>query len=611
MSWQEITHNIRLFKDSCNVYAVTGSEGLLIIDAGTGAWLDHLDALPATPTALLLTHYFRDHAAGAVLAARKGIPVYVPEYEHDILTDPGHHFQQRKTYIVYENLWDHFVPIEPVDAAGVMLDYATAKFAGLKVDAIPLPGVTLSQTGYGVEVDGQRVIFCGEAIHSPGKLARVAPLQYYYNDLRGANNCRFSAQILRDKSPSMLLPSLGEPISEKIDEALSTLKDNLSVMIDMRPDTEEASDYQDRLIKVSDHVWRSDGSIAHTHFVISESGKAMSIDYGYIIGPMQYPAFAHRSRRRALLHGLGALKKQFGIDRLDMVLVSHFHDDHVAGIPVLQRLYGTECWAAENFADLLESPDAHSFPCTWPRPIQVHRRLPLNTTVEWEEYTFHLAPMNGHTRFASLVGFEADGLRYAHTGDQYQLSMAENGDFECLNAHNFVFRNGSRLDGYRLSDQWLQEWRPDLLISGHWETTRTNEKFFQALTDYTEHYEQMHRNAMPLEDDEVHFDIDSWGGWIWPYRTVLDSPRETSVRVHVRNPLPDHATLEVRLVGPAGWRGTSATLEAPPRAEVSCELSITPDSSCRRQAFAVELTANGQPFGQVAEALMTVGSTRF
>ena len=59
MSWQKITHDIRLFKDSCNVYAVTGSEGLLIIDAGTGAWLDHLDALPATPTALLLTHYFR------------------------------------------------------------------------------------------------------------------------------------------------------------------------------------------------------------------------------------------------------------------------------------------------------------------------------------------------------------------------------------------------------------------------------------------------------------------------------------------------------------------------------------------------------------------------
>jgi len=121
----------------------------------------------------------------------------------------------------------------------------------------------------------------------------------------------------------------------------------------------------------------------------------------------------------------------------------------------------------------------------------------------------------------------------------------------------------------------------------------------------------MHRCTMPLDDDQVHFNIDSWGGWIWPYRNVVPESSETTVSVHLRNPYPHAAVLEVRLVGPSGWRGTSAKLEAAPRAEAHCQLSITPNGACRRQPFAVELTVDGRRFGQVAEALLTVGSTKF
>jgi hypothetical protein len=52
-------------------------------------------------------------------------------------------------------------------------------------------------------------------------------------------------------------------------------------------------------------------------------------------------------------------------------------------------------------------------------------------------------------------------------------------------------------------------------------------------------------------------------------------------------------------------------LEAAPRAEVSATLSIPSDAPCRRQPFAVDLVADGRPFGQVAEALLTVGGEAF
>jgi glyoxylase-like metal-dependent hydrolase (beta-lactamase superfamily II) len=103
VKWNPVLPGVWLFRDSCNVYALEGKDGLLVIDAGTGAWLSHLDELPQRPSALLCTHYFRDHAAGATAAAERSIPVYVPEEEQAIFTDPEQHFRERETYII--NSW--------------------------------------------------------------------------------------------------------------------------------------------------------------------------------------------------------------------------------------------------------------------------------------------------------------------------------------------------------------------------------------------------------------------------------------------------------------------------------------------------------------------------
>ena len=104
-------------------------------------------------------------------------------------------------------------------------------------------------------------------------------------------------------------------------------------------------------------------------------------------------------------------------------------------------------------------------------------------------------------------------------------------------------------------------------------------------------------------DDDRYFDVE--------VDYAKAGPDDLLMRVTVRNPLPQAAELEVRLVGPRGWQGSSTVVSAEGRAEVSCDLIITPDGACRRQPFAVELTANGRPFGQVAEALLTAGGERF
>lgn len=621
-SWQEVLPGVLRFRDSCNVYAVEGPEGCLLVDAGTGLWLDHLDELPAAPVALACTHFFRDHSAGALGASRRGIPVFVPEGELELFADPALHFLRRESYIVYDNYWDQFAPIEAVPVAGVLADHDTLRLAGLEVEVVPLPGATLTQVGLGLTLsqDGRRVVFCGETIHSPGRVARIAPLQYDYNDLPGAWNVIVSSRRLRRRTPGALLPSLGEPLTENIDEALSALEQNLRQHSRHRGRFSEAESLDvDPLTQVTDHVWRAGTMMAHGTFIVADSRRALAIDFGYGLGAGMGDTREAPHLRRGSLEPAWALQERTAAEGVDVVLVSHFHDDHVASIHLLERVFGTECWCPDWFSDLLEHPADFAFPCLWPIPIRVDRRLQPDEPVVWEGISFHVAPMSGHTRFSAAIGFEADGVRFAHTGDQYQfnaffdssgIDLAQNWSEDDV-AANHVYRNGAFLDSFARSASWLREWRPDVVLSGHQPAMWTNDAFFDRVDEWAHAYEQMHRESMVLGDLEAHFELDSWGGWIRPYRSYVPEPGPIAVTATVRNPLAAPARLDVRLVGPTGWHGSSAQVDAAPRAEVSCDLSIAPAGACRRQPIAVEVTANGVPFGQVAEALVTVGGPAF
>jgi glyoxylase-like metal-dependent hydrolase (beta-lactamase superfamily II) len=629
-AWQPVFSDVEILRESCNVYAVKAPAGTIFVNAGTGTWLDTIPERFARPFTLLSTHYFRDHSAGAAKASRMGMTIFVPEGEVEIFADPLQHFRERQSYIVYDNIWDHFAPIEPANVKAAR-DYDILDVNGVRVTVLPLPGVTPNHCGYALvtPVSKRELVFVGESIHSSGRVARIAPFQYDYNDLGGAVNAYFSATELRRRRIEALLPSLGEPILQDTDGALASLQDSLRRLCAGRPSENALIDAvdDDRLERVSEHVWMTPRSEALSWYLISDTGKALVIDYGYggafgaypPVGAAKlwhWPLRPGRARRRVLLHGIAPLRRQLGIDRIDVVLISHFHDDHVAGVPMLQRVFGTECWVPENTADLLAHPEAHDFPCDWPHPINVDRRLPLDKPFKWENFTFQLSPMSGHTRFSAAIGFEADGIRYAHTGDQFFITDHNGARIEGnwtlgQMQQNHVYRNGAFVDSYRETAALMREWRPQIVLSGHRLPMHTDEAFFQLLDNWGEEFAEMHHAVMVLGDNEPHFDVDSWGGWIWPYRIHVQQGERVRVRVTVRNPMPSKSELTVRLVGPDGWRGDIMTVEVPPRAEASCDLSILSAGPCRRQPIAAELLIGDRTFGQVAEALVTVGGPEF
>jgi len=356
--------------------------------------------------------------------------------------------------------------------------------------------------------------------------------------------------------------------------------------------------------------------------LLSRSGKALAIDYGSLVVRLQGCSLPQPRHRRVLLHTLAALQKRFGIAGIDVVVATHYHEDHIAGIPLLQRRYGTRCWAGENFASLLADPAAHHAPCTWPEPIRVEPQ-PLGVPVPWEEYVLRFEPLSGHTHWSTLVLFEADGLRVAATGDQYfwhHFGFAgETGllEYDGSPAYaNWVYRNGARLESFHDSARRLAAWCPDIVLPGHGCAYRTNALWYEALQRHADDYAAIHTRLMPLGPDDTHFEVDSRAAWLTPYRVHRTAPADgapLAFRTRARNPFPHPATLAVRLVGPPEWVGAVTTARADGRAEVDLDVTIAPPvgAVCRRTPVALELCAGDQSFGQVAEALVTLGCERF
>jgi hypothetical protein len=159
----------------------------------------------------------------------------------------------------------------------------------------------------------------------------------------------------------------------------------------------------------------------------------------------------------------------------------------------------------------------------------------------------------------------------------------------------------------------MEKIEPDLVLPGHGPSYRPPDDWMERMREYTGIYEKIHTSLMPLADDEVHFNVDSRAAWLAPYRSAHEAPAKLTWTATVRNPYPEERTFALRLVVPAGWRSSPVEMTIAGRAEAEAEVGAVPPpaTTCRRQPVALEVRSDERTFGQVAEALVTIGSGMF
>jgi glyoxylase-like metal-dependent hydrolase (beta-lactamase superfamily II) len=604
-----ILDNLFLFEDTCFVYVIRSGTDAVLVDFGNGDVLEHLDKIGVRRvTDVLLTHHHRDQCQRLDRAAEAGIRIWVPYNEQDLFRTVDAHWQARELYMNYLSRQDRFSLLEPVAIDGTLEDYATYEFGSYRFTIVPTPGHTVGSITLLAEIGGVRAAFTGDLIAGPGKVWSLAATQWSYNGAEGAAAGIASLLDLKERKPDILLPSHGEPLMQP-EPAIDLLVDRFWQLLQLRGQNPRLFELRERpYAYITPHLLKHRASFANSYVVLSESRKALFIDFGYDFAT-HLPSGSDRASRRPWLYTIPTLKREYGVDRIDVVLPTHFHDDHVAGINLLRRVEGTQVWAADFFSDILEEPDRYNLPCLWYDPIPVDRRLPLEAPFQWEEYTFTLYPLPGHTRYAVAISFEVDRRRVLAAGDQYQ----GNAGLEL----NYVYANRFDARDYIKSAELYRRLCPDLILTGHWEPLWVTPEYFDKLEKIGTDLERLHRELQLTDLGEEGFIA-----WLYPYQTTVKAGQPVEFQIDVLNPFNHPAEATIQVAMPKGWRIVDAASEMSevqvetPRAitlslaagsTASATFTVMPsaDVRVRRARIGADVTVDGRHFGQQAEALVT------
>lgn len=607
---EKIVRNVYLHQDTCNIYIIEAKHGLIVVQAGNGSVLDKISSLfpHRKVIACLNTHHFRPTTQGLPLFEERNIDIYLPYWEQDLFVGTTGFWQERQTWINYDGRWDRYSPIKPIKPKGYLMDYDKKKIDELVFEVIPTPGPSPGAISLILEIDGRRIIFTGDLIYEPGKIWNLASSQWNYNDAYGICYWIQSLREISSRKADILFPCHGKPMFSP-GYALDKLEQNLITLLKYRARPEELDAIETKrwsnLAKITDHLYLDKTSVAQTFYLISKSGEVMAIDYGYR-APFLFPTKHHFSTRRPLLHGLESLRNKFRIEKIDVVMASHIHDDHICGIPLLQRLFNTKLWCAERLADVLQNPYKYNVQCIWPEPMKVHRFIPFGVEFQWKEYTFVLYPSGAHTFYSTMIEFEVDGSKVIHTGDQQGFSNEVRRADKFF--HNYVYQNRFRREEMMNAARLIRKIRPDLIISGHWSTIEVTSEIITALEKGGSEQIEVHELLLPT--NEFDWNCDHIGAEIFPYHLEFSGQNQTQiVQVKIRNPFKEARRGELRMVLPDGWKAMPIThkiqVEGLGEKIVEFVIRVHKEVQVRRQVIAVDVTLDGHPLGQIAEALVT------
>ncbi|WP_194420916.1 MBL fold metallo-hydrolase [Microbacterium abyssi] len=610
MTAMEVTRGVWRIADTCHVYllfdpdAPAGRRDAVAIDFGSGLALEHLDDLGVRRiTDVLMTHHHRDQGQGLPLAIEHGARIHVPPVERELFDRVEEMWERRPLDNDYNLRQDRFSLLSSVAVHATVPEYREMDAAGVRLRVVPTPGHTIGSVTYLLEREDETIAFSGDLIYAPGKVWSLAATQWSYTQNEGPGMTVLSARMLAREGVTRLAPSHGDVIDDAV-AALEMLADTMQQYVDSRRSYpwDLLARLDDPYVALTPHLLMNRTSMSCSYVVLSETGEALMIDYGYDMTTGIVPG-QERAARRPWLASLPALRRDHSVTRITVALPTHYHDDHIAGMPLLRDIEGTALWIPENVAPTMADPWREDLPCQWYDPIVADRVLPLDEPFTWNEYTFTAHAQPGHTLYAVAYALEIDGLTVVFTGDQQEGLGGKDGRRDIM---NYQYRNLFRLGDYSRSAELYRRIGPGLMASGHWEPRWVDDEYLEYLAESGRFVDELHERLLPLDDLSI--GPDGQVARVTPYRRRATVDEQLEYAVHVRNPLAGRAAARLTPVLPIGWRSSQPEidLDLGPSEEASVLLTVTPSSAGSRQRLAIDVTIGDLRLGQHAEALLDV-----
>lgn len=603
---KKLSDNLFLLEDTCNVYLVRNGSRAVLVDFGSGKILDFLPGLGVSQVDWILhTHHHRDQCQGDFKANERAIPIAVPAHERHLFAEAENFWRNRRIFHLYYVRNDFNTLTESIRINEVLRDYGVLRWGKQDISVLPTPGHTLGSVSLLLEVDGKRVAFTGDLMHSPGKLVNLFDTQVNYGGAEGIDLGIYSLARLREQKPALVCPSHGDPMPDPdagIQQTIERLSDYY------RFETGSSPSATFRGYAVSPHLIAHHLTTSSFYAILSKSGKALFIDYGSA-SSMHFSNFERATgttdRIRFVEHSIADLKARFGMQSVDVTMPSHMHDDHLNGFPHLVRHYGTQVWCYENMQDILEHPRGHNLGCTLGEPIKVSRTFRHGEHFKWEEYDFEVTHSPGHTEYQMALFATIDGARVAFSGDAFFQDPAAG-----VLRHNVIFRNHVESDSHIKSIRNLIDHEPNIIAPGHGRPFLVNFEELAATEAKMRRQEALWKDI--VADPDVNFGLDpSWCS-LYPYQMLIAPGNSAPAEVRVQNYRGSPMKMEIALIAPSEWNLEPDVLafEVPARSKASRGFRIQVPRDWRpglpRIAMAADVICDGKYLGQITEAVIDI-----
>ncbi|MER8671600.1 MBL fold metallo-hydrolase [Mesorhizobium sp. M1156] len=625
MSLTQLSHNLWMYRDTCNVYVLKSGDECLLVDAGSGSVLQHLHTIGIKRVAWVLhTHHHRDQCWGTPIIQNTGAKIAVPEYERHLFDNVEAFWEARRIYDNYNNSNTFFASGLNIAVDLELEDYETFRWKEYVLHVLPAKGHTYGMVTLVADLDGKRIAFTGDLMTAGGKVYQVHALEYSYGDLLGVEFTMQAVGALKKQAVEIAYPSHGEPVCnlhrdiERLESRLIALAGVGRLFTSGRtgsPFSDMQTVVESRLQQITEHLlWAGPYTCSNFYIILSGGGHAMLIDYGFASAGHVHCGSDHDGIQalRFVEHHLDQLREDYGVQQIELVVPTHFHDDHISGIPYLQRHHGTQCWALDCVADILVDPAAWaSTPCCYHKPIHVQRILRDGERFHWRGYDFEIHYAPSHTEYHAFICGVIDGKRVAFGGDNILLFNPGgiNSGRE-IAVQSTVLRNSFQLAMFQYCARVLNAAKPDLLCPGHGDLITMTQSRLDEYTDYLERTEASFREIVDAPADQF---VDLFWVRMLPYISVARPGSKVTYTVRIRNNLERTATYSARLLVNFGWRANhepeAITLGPGERGQLTLWATAPSHTDLRRRLITAELLIDGVSQGPICEALVSTSET--
>jgi glyoxylase-like metal-dependent hydrolase (beta-lactamase superfamily II) len=618
MKFTQVTKDIYLFPDICNVYVIKSGELGLLIDLGTGEVLDHLKEIGINKIEwVLFTHHHREQTQGYPRLKNTGAKVAVPEVEKALFETP---LNFRKMAPALSDAFTvHGASYVRPGITPIKVDKTFAKmddftWQGIELWCVETAGNSPGSLSYITKKEGEWIAFTGDLMLQGSKLHTWFDSEWDYGFSKGIYALYNSLGQLEGYPLKKMLPSHG-PIIENPLPQLQALRNTLREFNKLYLRGWEVSTFagadQDRVSQPTTvpHVWQVTKHLfkfrgpefwPNFHMILADNGHALVVDCGLF-------------KKEFLDKSIALMKERLGLKQIDVVLVTHMHGDHCLEAPHLRDIHGAKIWTMTRVVAPVSRP-LHFDYCAQVNTygkgidsIEFDKVFQEGDTFTWEGFKLTVDWMPGQTEFALCLHGIIDGKKVAFTGDNIFGSSSD----PSQNGHEAVVARNSCIleEGYIYAAKYLKKLQPDLLLGGHsWaiaEPAKLIDRYLADALKLKEYFEKL-----SFEKD-YRWMYDPYWVHMEPYRVVLGKNNAAEARLVMRNFESAPISMKVEIILPEGFKAEPAIISTMVAGEsttsIPIQISCTKETVKGLHLAALDITSKGKRAGQLFDFILWVG----